>query len=365
MQDFLRPDSLTEAGLPAPGSLLDETQAMELALDAARLGVRGANPLVGAVILSQDGALVQVGWHRGAGTRHAEADAIFRAQQAGVSLAGATMFVTLEPCNHTGRTGPCSQAVLDAGIGRLVYAHRDETAQAAGGASYLAGQGVQVDYRPHPLAQQVNDRWFQAAGRRPFVTAKIASSLDGYIAAADGSSQWITGPEARQDGHGLRSRVDAIMVGTSTLLADNPQLTAREADGSPSSSQPLRVVMGQRPLPPETHLGRALAEGKALHLATRDPQQALETLYQQGIRHLLLEGGPTLISAFLTEDLVDEIYWYRAPLLLSAGKPALGDLGISSLAQARRWQTDHLGLAPGLRILGADTAQHLSPAPKI
>lgn len=348
---------------PRTDAQLTDTQAMQLALDCARKGVRGANPLVGAVIADATGQVLATGWHRGAGTPHAEADALAQARAAGIDVHGARMFVTLEPCNHTGRTGPCSVAIAEAGIAEVTYAYADTTDDAAGGAAYLRSQGIAVHSGLlEDDAYALNARWLTAAaGRRPFVTAKIASSLDGFIAAADGSSQWITGERARADGHGLRARADAIMVGTGTVLADNPQLTARTPEGQLAEKQPLRVVMGTSQIP-AGHLADAIGEGKAVHLPTRDPQQALTELYARGVRHLLLEGGPTLITAFMRANLIDELYWYRAPLLLGAGKPALGDLGVSSLSQAEHWQLDHLTKHPAVQTLGADVRTRLVPA---
>lgn len=343
---------------------LTDTQAMGLALDKARKGVRGANPLVGAVIVDATGQLLATGWHRGAGTPHAEADALANAREAGIDVRGARMYVTLEPCNHTGRTGPCSVAIAKAGIAEVIYAYADTTEDAAGGATYLRSQGITV--RSGVLeneAYALNARWFTAATeKRPFVTAKIASSLDGYIAAADGTSQWITGEEARADGHALRARADAIMVGTGTVQADNPQLTARTGTGQLTEHQPLRVVVGENALLEGSHLARSVAEGSALHYRTHDLTSVLTDLHARGVRHLMVEGGPTLITALIRTNLVDELYWYRAPLLLGAGKPALGDLGINSLNQAGRWQLDPAGQTPALDVLGADTLTRLIPS---
>lgn len=340
-----------------------KVQAMRLALAAARRGLRGANPLVGAVILSADGHHLVTGWHRGAGTPHAEAHAIAQARSAGIDLTGARMLVTLEPCNHTGRTGPCAHAIAQAGISEVIYASSDTTDLAAGGGDYLRSQGITVG--SGLLAEEsfaLNRRWFQAqVAGRPFVTAKIASSLDGFIAAGDGTSQWITGPEARQDGHTLRSRVDAIAVGTATVAADNPQLTAR-GQGLLSERQPLRVVIGRSSLPDASYLQSAVAAGQALHYRRRELTEVFSDLYRQGVRHLMIEGGPTLLTACMAQDLVDELYWYRAPLLLGAGKPALGELGIDTLSRAARWELDDLGMSPALRQLGVDTATHLVPS---
>ena len=208
-------------GVPSPytlsipdGPLTDE-QAMRLALDAARCGIRGANPLVGAVITGTDGQVLYVGWHRGAGTPHAEADALAQARAAGTDLRGASMYVSLEPCNHTGRTGPCSHAIVAAGVRRVRYAYPDTTS-AAGGAAHLRSNGVDAQLMEGFSADSylLNERWFIAAAeRRPFITAKSASTLDGFIAAADGTSKWITGPAARIDGHLVRHRADAVMIG--------------------------------------------------------------------------------------------------------------------------------------------------------
>ena len=343
---------------------LTDTQAMGLALDKARKGVRGANPLVGAVIVDAIGQLLSTGWHRGAGSPHAEADALAKAREAGINVRGARMYVTLEPCNHTGRTGPCSVAIAKAGIAEVIYAYADTTEGAAGGATYLRSQGITV--RGGVLeneAYALNARWFAAAtGKRPFVTAKIASSLDGYIAATDGTSQWITGEEARTDGHTLRARADAIMVGTGTVQADNPQLTARTGTGQLAEHQPLRVVVGESALLEGSHLARAVDQGNALHYRTRNLTSVLTDLHGRGVRHLMVEGGPALITALIRTNLVDELYWYRAPLLLGAGKPALGDLGITSLDQAGRWQLDPAGQTPALDVLGADTLTRLIPS---
>lgn len=335
-------------------------QAMRLAITAAQKGVRGANPLVGAVITSHDGYVLHVGYHRGAGTAHAEADALAQARLADTDLSDTTMYVTLEPCNHTGRTGPCSQAIADAGVAKVVYACQDASV-AAGGADYLRSRGIEVEQGLLKAdAYTLNTRWFEAsAAARPFVTAKIASTLDGFTAADDGTSQWITSPAARAAGHIIRARADAIMVGTGTLFADNPSLTARDSDGKLLENQPYRVIMGKRPVPQDALVRQG---EKFLHLETHDPYLALETLYAQGIRHLMIEGGPTIISAFLRENLIDELFWYQAPTILGSGRNAVADMGITTLSAASRWQLDELGMTPALNRLGADTRVHLIPA---
>ncbi|HLS33736.1 MAG TPA: bifunctional diaminohydroxyphosphoribosylaminopyrimidine deaminase/5-amino-6-(5-phosphoribosylamino)uracil reductase RibD, partial [Brevibacterium sp.] len=202
--------------------------AMDAALTAARQGVRGANPLVGAAVLAADGTLV-TGHHRGAGTPHAEADALDAARAAGIDLTTAIVCVTLEPCAHSGRTGPCADLLIDAGVPEVVVALTDPNPSAAGGCARLRDAGVTVRTGLREAeARALNERWLCAVGeRRPYVTLKIAQSLDGRIAAADGTSQWITSAASRQRVHALRARVDAVVVGTGTALADDPRLTAR------------------------------------------------------------------------------------------------------------------------------------------
>ncbi len=313
----------------------DERTAMVRALELARSpGVPlGPNPRVGAVLLAPDGTTLAEGFHRGVGTPHAEVDALSRA---GGRAAGATAVVTLEPCNHTGRTGPCSQALLAAGVARVVFAQADTSPVARGGAETLRRAGVAVD--GGLLAEQaraVNRAWtFAADHRRPFVTWKLATTLDGRSAAADGTSRWVSSAPARRDAHLLRGRCDAILVGTGTVLTDDPQLTVRdEGDADlPPERQPLRVVMGRRPVPPDS---RVLDDAAGtVVLPTRDPHEALTALFERDRQHVLLEGGPTVAAAFLRAGLVEEVVAYVAPTLLGAGRSAVGDLGVRSIGDA-------------------------------
>ncbi|UVJ41562.1 bifunctional diaminohydroxyphosphoribosylaminopyrimidine deaminase/5-amino-6-(5-phosphoribosylamino)uracil reductase RibD [Arthrobacter sp. CJ23] len=333
---------------------------MDAALQAALGGPRGANPLVGAVVLGPDGRQLVSGFHRGAGTPHAEADAITQARIQGINLEGTTMVVTLEPCNHAGRTGPCSQAIIDAGIARVVYAVDDPHDPAAGGARTLAAAGVDVaSGLAAAQATELNREWFDAvAAKRPFVTMHIAQTLDSRIAAADGTSQWISSPESLRDNHGLRGLIDAILVGTETVLVDNPRLTARDPDGAPAASQPLRAVMGLREVP----AGAAVrgTDGRFIHLPTRDPAEALSLLFAEGARHVMVEGGSRILGAFLGAGLVDELIVYLAPTLLGSGTPALRDLGITTLANAQHWDWDDAA-GGAVRPLGRDLRLHLRP----
>ena len=351
-----------------------EILGMETALSAARQGVRGANPLVGAVIIDADGTFLAIGHHRGAGTAHAETDVINRLLGTGVKrdLSAATLIVTLEPCSHFGQTGPCTQAILDAGIGNVVFAVRDPHQPAAGGAEILHGEGINVRMGLMAAeAEDLNRRWFVAVREnRPFITARLAQTVDGRIAAVDGTSQWITSLESRQDSHELRARVDAIVVGTATVMADNPRLTARAADGSDAARQPLRVVMGLRDIPGDAAVkGAAATPGRAhrlgdegfLALHTHDPAAVVNELQSRGVGHLMIEGGAKINAAFLARGLVDELVVYLAPTLLGSGIPALSDLGIGTLAQAQQWEWDATTTGP-VEIMGPDLKLTLMPA---
>jgi diaminohydroxyphosphoribosylaminopyrimidine deaminase/5-amino-6-(5-phosphoribosylamino)uracil reductase len=319
------------------------------ALELAVLGpLADPNPRVGAVIVDRDGAVVGEGHHRGAGTPHAEVDALARA---GERARGGTAYVSLEPCNHTGRTGPCARALLDAGVARVVHAQSDPGALTGGGADTLRAAGVEVlggVLKDEALA--LNRAWtFAIVHGRPMVTWKFAATLDGRSAAADGSSAWITGPLARADVHDLRAECDALLVGTGTVLADDPHLTVRHADGTLRGRQPLRVVMGLRPPPPTARVLDAAAP--TLLLPTRDPAEALAALFDREIRHVWLEGGPTLAAAFLRAGLVDEVVTYLAPALLGSGLAAVGDLGIPSIDRTLRLTVrDVRTFGPDIRI---------------
>ena len=339
-----------------------ERAAMRAALHAAARGPRGANPLVGAVLVDASGRILHEGHHRGAGTPHAEVDVLQRAAAAGTDLRGTTLYVSLEPCDHWGRTGPCSRAIVAAGVPRVVYGAPDRTTAAAGGARTMRAAGVEV--RPGPLADEaeaLNDRWAETMrAQRPFVTLKVAQSLDARIAAADGTSQWITSSSAREHGHDLRALADAVLVGTGTVLADDPRLTARTGEGAVPARQPLRVAMGLRPVPERARVRGD--DGLFRQVLTHDPHAALAELYDAGVRHVLVEGGAGVAAAFLRADLVDELALYQAPLLLGAGRPAFEDLGVGTLADASRWRLDPAGGGP-VRRLGPDLWLHLRPAP--
>lgn len=319
-------------------------RALEIAADPAV--PLGPNPRVGCVLLDPHGTVLAEGHHRGAGTAHAEADALTAARAASAPLAGATAVVTLEPCAHTGRTGPCADALIEAGVGRVVIARADPNPVAAGGIARLRAAGLDVELAiPEDLAAAaaaLNRGWEHGlAHERPLVTAKIALTLDGRAAAADGTSQWLTGAAAREEVHLLRTTCDAVLVGTGTARADHPALTARRPDGTLHPRQPLRAVMGTSEAPPLPAIDGA---GEVLPLRTRDPSVALAALFTRGVRHVLLEGGPTLAAAFLRAGCVDELIVHLAPTLLGCGRPAVADLGITTLAD--RLDLDLVDVAP-------------------
>lgn len=316
--------------------------AMARALVLAANGPTGVNPQVGCVLLNADGVIVAEGWHRGAGTPHAEVDALSRVTKA----TGLTAVVNLEPCNHIGHTGPCSVALIDAGITRVVFAVSDPGHASGGGSQRLRDAGV--DVIPGVLAAEVTEflrPWLIATTLgRPFVTVKWASSLDGRAAAADGSSQWITGTASRQRVHEQRAQADAILVGTGTVLADNPSLTARGDAGELLEHQPLPVVVGTRPIPGDAKLWEH--PRGVLETGSRNLPEILAWLFEQGIRRVFVEGGPTLASEFVAAGLVDEYSIYLAPTLLGGDRLALGEIGVGDISQARHLtitSIEHLG----------------------
>lgn len=326
---------------------------MARALDLAAGGpATGPNPRVGAVLLGASGRVLGEGFHRGAGTAHAEvaalADATARAGGAH-PLVGATAVVTLEPCTHTGRTPPCTRALLDAGVRRVVIGAADPNPVAGGGAAVLGQAGVDVVTGVLADRSRALNRYYEHAVRhgRPFVTLKWAATLDGRVAAADGSSRWLTSAAARADVHDRRAGADAVLVGTGTALADDPWLTTRTTDPEGrvrlAPRQPLRVVLGERDLPPGARLRDEAAP--TLQLRTRDVGAALAELHRLEVRHLWVEGGPTVAAAFLRHGSVDELVTYVAPAVLGAGAAAVGDLGVRTVDDVLRFHLSDVARA--------------------
>lgn len=316
-------------------------RAIELA--ARGLGTTSPNPVVGCVLLDAAGMVVGEGFHAYAGGPHAEIVAL---AQAGERAKGGTAVVTLEPCNHIGRTGPCAEALIHAGVARVVIAVPDPNPAATGGAERLRAAGVEVITGVRASeAEEGNIAWLTSVRRgRPYVIWKSASTLDGRAAAADGTSMWITSEASRMDVHRLRGTVDAIMVGVGTILADDPRLTARDLrTGSLAIRQPLRVVVdsnGRTPV--EARVRDAAAPTLIATVATFgkgpdgrvDLKAILAELHNRGVRSVLLEGGPKLAGAFLASGMVDRLVYYIAPKLLGDGPAALVGGGVTTITDA-------------------------------
>jgi diaminohydroxyphosphoribosylaminopyrimidine deaminase/5-amino-6-(5-phosphoribosylamino)uracil reductase len=289
----------------------------ERALELAERG-RGTthpNPVVGAVVVAGD-EVVGEGWHERAGSPHAELVALEAASE---RTRGATLYVTLEPCAHYGRTPPCVDAIVAAGIARVVVGAPDPNPKTDGqGFARLRQSGVDVellDGEPARRARRQNEAWrtWIAAGR-PFVTYKAAATLDGRVMVPE--SRWVTGEESRRRVHELRAASDAVAVGMGTVRADAPRLDARDVD---AGRQPRRLAFGTGPLP----------EGSELELVSGPLDEALKRLAAEGVQSLLLEGGPTLASSFLREGLVDKLLLFVAPTLAGSGRRWVDELGAS------------------------------------
>ncbi len=312
--------------------------------DTAR-GLTSPNPAVGAVILDAQGRQVGIGATTPPGGPHAEVVAL---RQAGIAARGGTAVVTLEPCAHQGRTGPCATALAAAGVAAVHFAVADPNPTAAGGADSLRAAGIAVsgglladEAETGPLGAWL----FRQRNGRPRVTLKFAASLDGRAAAADGTSQWITGQAARARVHEERAKIDAIVIGTGTVLADNPSLTARHPDGSLRAHQPLRVVVGQREIPRAAQVRDGAAE--MLHVRSHDLAEVLATIADRAC-DVQVEGGPLLAGRFLAAGLVDRVQMYQAPVILGAGKTAIEAAGVGTIGEALRWRRK------SIEVLGPD-----------
>lgn len=375
---------------PAPAAPADPmARALELAHDA--IGLSEPNPRVGCVIVSADGRwLLGQGHTQAAGSAHAEVMALRDARAHGRSVAGATAYVTLEPCSHHGRTPPCCDALVEAGIARVVVASGDPNPLVNGrGLARLRAAGVQVERGTlqHDVdSRELNIGFFSRMQRgRPWVRLKMAGSLDGRSALANGVSQWITGPQARADGHAWRRRAGAVLTGIGTVLADDPQLDVRHV---PTTRQPLRVV-----LDPQLKLpggARLLTGGSPVWLYTACPQDdprvatwrarglrvvsladaqgrvdlpaMLADLGAQGINELHVEAGATLSGAFAAAGLIDELLLYLAPMLMGqgAGLFSMGPWQDLDPAPRLEWHTV-TRIGEDLRILARPAALRRPP----
>ncbi len=355
------PDELSS---PDASSRAHMRRALDLA--ARGWGHTAPNPMVGAVVV-RDGAVVGEGWHARYGDAHAEVVAL---RSAGERARGATMYVSLEPCDHTGKTPPCTRAITDAGIARVVVAVRDPNPEARGGVERLRSAGVHVDVGvEEQAAREVNAPFFRShEGDLPFTTLKLAMSLDGAIADAQRSSGWLTGALARREVHRLRAGSDAVAVGIGTVLADNPMLTVRDWDAPRVA--PRRVIFDSKLRTPlESALVRTATDVPTTIVARDAPNDrarayeaagvqlivaqtaasALRSLACSGVWSLLVEGGAGLAGALLQEGLVDRLVIFQAPIILGEGAlNAFTHAPSTSVAGARRLRfIDH-------RVFGED-----------
>lgn len=310
-----------------------EQGAMAKALEIALNGPRGVNPQVGAVIMSPSGTIFAEGWHRGVGTPHAEVDALSKLDPG--AARGTTAVITLEPCRHFGRTDPCVEALIEAGIARVVYAAADPGAESGGGAQALRDAGIEVARTAASEGKKLIEDWlFVQKHGRPRVTVKWAQSLDARGAAADGTSQWITGEASRAHVHQQRARHDAIAVGTGTILADDPLLTARPPEETiEDAAQPTPVVFGMRDVPEHARIRQ---NPKEFLQYTGPLETSLADLAAKGVQSLYVEGGPRLASDFVALGLVDTFHTYIAPTLIGGPFSATGDLGVTTIDEQRR-----------------------------
>ena len=331
-------------------------KAMRRALELASLSpLYGENPQVGAVLINDAGEIIAEGWHKGAGTPHAEIDALKNLAAKNLTADGLTAVVTLEPCNHTGKTGPCAQALIEAGVKKVVFGTYDPGKTEGGGRFTLEEAGVEVvsDILRDQCVQLIAPWFTNKFETRPYVVIKWAASIDGRTAAADGTSKWITGTEAREDVHARRAASQprragdrtgptsagrrraasqAILVGTNTVELDDPELTARKADGSLYETQPLRVIVGERELNSGARVFNADAE--TVQYKTRDLNSVMQKLFERGIRQVFVEGGAQLESALIEADLADEFLIYVAPKLIGGPATAIREIGVSKIADS-------------------------------
>jgi len=341
---------------PQREEVLDAAMHRAVAASEAVRGTTSPNPPVGCVVLDAAGIVAGVGVTEPPGGPHAEIVAL---REAGDRARGGTAVVTLEPCAHHGRTPPCVDALLAAGIAEVHHAVADLHPAGAGGAARLRVAGVTVEegLLADLVCRGPLRAWLHAVrAGRPHVTWKFAATLDGRAAAPDGTSRWISSERSRAEVHSLRAAVDAVLAGTGTVLADDPQLTARRPDGAPTQRQPLRVVVGNRPLPSGARVLDDAAE--TIVCPGHDPTAVLAALHHRGIVDVLLEGGPTVAGAFVAAGLVDRVLAYLAPSLLGAGPAALAAAGVATLTDRFELRVEEVGMSgPDIRISAVPAAR--------
>jgi diaminohydroxyphosphoribosylaminopyrimidine deaminase/5-amino-6-(5-phosphoribosylamino)uracil reductase len=303
---------------------MDDVAAMQRAIDLARLGLGMTypNPIVGAVIIDSKGVLISEGFHQGA--EHAEVVAISGAESI---PSGSTLFISLEPCNHFGKTPPCVDAIISAGISRVIYAIDDPNPIAAGGADRMKASGIEVmSGMSAASARFVNRDWLTKINKnRPRFMWKIASTMDGKISAVDGTSKWITSQASRADVAKMRSQTDAILTSTGTVIADDPLLTSKGA-----GKNPLRIVMGTRAITSDAKVRSSDAE--TLFIQSNRFEDLLKLCNDRGFNQVMVESGPLFGTALLKEGLIDEIVLFQAPTFLGSGTNSIGDLGIQTMS---------------------------------
>jgi diaminohydroxyphosphoribosylaminopyrimidine deaminase/5-amino-6-(5-phosphoribosylamino)uracil reductase len=323
---------------------IDDAYAHLYSLGLQGLGVSTPNPNVSAAIYAADGSLIADGFHnRKVSIDHAEVVAL---KKAGSAARGATMVVSLEPCAHTGTTPPCVQAIVDAGIAKVIYAVADPNPVAAGGAQKLTDAGIVVEHRESADLEFVQRAWLHKERTgRPLMIWKVATTLDSKVAASDGTSQWITGPESREDVQELRAQSDAILIGTNTALVDNPHLIPRGHE-----ARPVRVICGEQEVPATNKVFDD--EARTVLVKSKSIPELIKVLSDEGFNQVLVEAGPTLGSALMASGKIDELIVYQAPKMLGAGKEFVSHLGISTL-------NDHLKLELlGVQPFGSDIKSH-------
>lgn len=355
--------STNEEPTQATDTVLMDTALMDAALDLARAErFTRPNPKVGAVVV-RDGQIVGRGAHARAGGPHAEAIALDAMAREGIEARGATMYVTLEPCSHEGRTAPCAPLLIAAGLARVVVAMEDPDARVSGeGIRQLEDAGIEVAVGVREVeARRSNAPYIKhRTTGRPYVSLKLAQSIDGRLAAPDGSARWITGEETRREVHLRRAEAGAVLVGSGTVAADDPELTARNVD---APEQPLRIVAdssGRTPADrrvfddgastivvttaetaPEVRSAWKEAGAEVLEVGAGrsgiDLEAMLDLIGARGVTEILCEGGARLATSLLEADLVDRLEVHVGPLVLGAGGPGIGDVGVASMSSARRF----------------------------